>query len=117
MMLSADEPRAAARLKIELGLECMMLCDTERQVIQRWDVYNPRERGGIAVPSVFVLDIDRHVLAYAVYAMANRVPAGDLVKFLRRRGRPLSPRKLRLTLRSLWHYFRSQRRIAKSREG
>jgi peroxiredoxin len=34
----------------------IMLSDAERSVIKRYDVYNPSEHGGVAIPAVFIID-------------------------------------------------------------
>ena len=33
-----------------------MLSDSECATIREYDVYNPSERGGIAIPAVFIID-------------------------------------------------------------
>jgi peroxiredoxin len=33
-----------------------MLSDPERRVIKEYNVYNSSERGGIAIPAVFIID-------------------------------------------------------------
>lgn len=111
-MVSVDEPEASARLKATLQLPGVLLSDARREVLQRWNLLNPRERGGVAIPSVFVLDTDRTVLAYAVYSMTNRVPASDIVRFLERRDSILSLRRVRLTLAALWHSFTARKYVS-----
>jgi alkyl hydroperoxide reductase subunit AhpC len=60
-----------------------ILCDTARRVVQEWDIYNPRERGGIAKPSVFIIDPDRSVRYASVEGVPSRTPAAEIVRLLR----------------------------------
>lgn len=81
--VSVDAPEKSETLRRELHLPFLILCDTERRVIQKWDIYNAREKGGIAKPAVFVIDRDRTVRYRAVDAVATRVPAAEIVRLLR----------------------------------
>ena len=58
---SADPAGRSEALRHELALPFRILCDTQRLVIQQWDLYNAREKGGIAKPAVFVIHCDRMV--------------------------------------------------------
>jgi alkyl hydroperoxide reductase subunit AhpC len=59
-----------------------ILCDTERRVVRDWDIFNARERGGIAKPSVFLIDRDCTVRYASLDGIASRVPASELVRLL-----------------------------------
>jgi len=59
--VSVDPPEASEAVRRDLPLPFTILCDTERRVAQEWDVYNPRERGGIAKPALFIIDPGRTV--------------------------------------------------------
>ena len=52
--LSVDEPQRTEHLRRTLSLSFSILCDVERQVVRGWDLFNPGEKGGIAVPATFV---------------------------------------------------------------
>lgn len=80
--LSADAPEQSENLRRALHLPFPILCDTERRVIREWDVYNPGERGGIAKPSVFVIEADRKVRYAAVDEMATRRPPAEILRVL-----------------------------------
>jgi len=54
-------------------------------VIREWGLLNTRERGGIAKPSVFVIDAGLRVVYAAVDTVATRVPAAEIVSFLQAR--------------------------------
>ncbi|MGH9395615.1 MAG: hypothetical protein ACRD18_02020, partial [Terriglobia bacterium] len=59
-----------------------ILCDTQRGVVTAWGILNEKERGGIAVPSVFIIDRDLQVRFASVDRMAARVPASAVANFL-----------------------------------
>lgn len=69
-------------MRRELRLPYTILCDTDRRIVKEWDIYNPREKGGIAKPAVFVLDRDRIVRYASVDGIATRVPASEIVRLL-----------------------------------
>lgn len=69
-------------MRHELALPFPILCDTERRVIQQWDIYNAREKGGIAKPAVFVIDCDRMVRYSHLDGVAKRVPASEIIRIL-----------------------------------
>lgn len=79
---SVDSPPKSEVLRRELRLPFPILCDTERRLIQDWDIYNAREKGGIAKPAVFVIDRDRTVRYSKVDHIATRVPAPEIVRIL-----------------------------------
>jgi peroxiredoxin len=81
--VSVDAPDKSQALRQQLSLPFPILCDTERRVVREWDIYNPREKGGIAKPAVFVIDSDRTVLFAAVDTVSTRVPASEIVRVLR----------------------------------
>jgi len=80
--VSADSPKKSETLRHELHLPFPILCDTERRVIQDWDIYNERERGGIAKPAVFLIGRDRIVLYSHLDEMVQRVPPLEIVRIL-----------------------------------
>ena len=88
--ISVDPPKVSAALQSALNLPFPILCDTERRVVQEWDIYNPREKGGIAKPAAFVVERDRTVRYATVDCVATRVPASEMILVLQstRGGRP-----------------------------
>ncbi len=82
MAVSVDPPIKSEAVRRELQLPFPILCDTERRVIKDWGIYNPKERGGIAKPAVFVIDRDRTVQYAKVDGLATRVPASGIVRIL-----------------------------------
>jgi len=81
--VSVDPPEKSDALRRELRLPFPILCDTERRVVKEWDIYNPRERGGIAKPSVFVIGSDRVVRCSKVDSVARRIPPSEIIRILR----------------------------------
>jgi peroxiredoxin len=82
--LSVDAPERSETLRRELQLPFPILCDPERRVVRDWDVYSPLERGGIAKPSVFVIDADRKVRYAAVDGVATRRPPAEILRVLQK---------------------------------
>jgi hypothetical protein len=54
----------------------------KRRIITEWDLLNTRERGGIAKPSVFVIDSGLVVRYASVDTVVTRVPASEILSFL-----------------------------------
>jgi peroxiredoxin len=81
--VSVDPPEASEAVRRDLRLSFMILCDTERRVVREWNVYNPRERGGIAKPAVFIVDSDRTVRYASLDGISSRIAAQEIVRLLR----------------------------------
>jgi peroxiredoxin len=81
--LSVDAPDRSEALRGELALPFAILADTARIVVRAWDLYNPREMGGIAVPAVFVIERDRRVAFRSIDTTAARVRSDAVLRFLR----------------------------------
>jgi peroxiredoxin Q/BCP len=80
--ISVDPPDRAESVRRELHLPFPILCDTDRRVVREWNIYNSRERSGIAKPSVFLIDRDRTVRYASLDSIATRVPASEIVRLL-----------------------------------
>lgn len=91
--ISVDPPEKSETVRQELRLAFPILCDTERRVVQQWDIYNAREKGGIAKPAVFVIDRNRGVRYRSVDSTSVRVPASEIVRILQAKGETLSARR------------------------
>ena len=81
--LSVDPPASSRALAEQLGLRFPLLCDTGREVVEAWGLYNRGEKGGIAYPATFVLDHDRTVRFRSLDRTASRVDLEGLFAFLR----------------------------------
>ncbi len=93
LAVSVDALEKSEALRLELHLPFPILCNTERRVVKDWDIYNPREKGGIAKPAVFVIDRDRTVRYSAVDTVATRVPASEIVRVLQTTAEPRRVRR------------------------
>jgi len=65
-----------------LQLPFSILCDPERSVITAWGLLNPREHGGIAIPSMFVIGNGRRIELASVDRTVSRVMPEDILRFL-----------------------------------
>ena len=105
--LSVDELRRTEHLRQTLSLSFPIWCDVQRQVLRDWDLFNPHEKGGIAVPATFVLDAERRVLLSSIDGVLRRAPAGEVLAFVRGQATQPARRTLRpLMLRALRNIFR-----------
>lgn len=80
--ISVDSPEKSQAVREELHLDFPILCDTQKQVVREWGVYNAREKGGIAKPAIFVIDPGRSVRFVSVDEVASRVRASDIPSIL-----------------------------------
>jgi peroxiredoxin len=81
--LSVDAAARSEAVRRQLGLSFPILCDTRREVVRAWDLYNPKEQGGIAVPAVFVVGPGRRVLHRSIDSTRRRVSTEGVLGFLR----------------------------------
>ena len=101
--VSVDSCEASEALRTQLALPFPILCDTERRVVKDWDIYNARERGGIAKPAVFVIDPNQVVRYASVDSVATRVPALEIVRWLQSAANaPPIRRKVHIPTLSEW---------------
>jgi peroxiredoxin len=101
--ISVDKPEKSEALRLGLHLPFPILCDTERRVVKDWDIYNPREKGGIAKPAVFIVDSNRMVRYSAVDTVATRVPASEIVRVLQTTAEaPQVRRRVHIPLLDQW---------------
>jgi peroxiredoxin len=91
--VSVDAPEKSESLRVDLSLPFPILCDTERRVVRDWGIYNSREKGGIAKPSVFIIEPSRVVLYASVDMVARRVPAAQIVSLLENVAKPQQVRR------------------------
>jgi len=81
--LSVDAPERSQIVREQLGLAFPILSDADRAVVRAWDLYNPKEFGGIAIPAVFVIGSDRRVRYRSVDDTAKRIATDGVLGFLR----------------------------------
>ena len=106
--VSVDPPEKSEALRRELRLPFTILCDTERRVVKEWDIYNSREHGGIAKPSVFVIGSDGVVRYSKVDSVARRIPPSEIIRILRSR-EGLQPRG-KMYIPNIGDFFKAVRR-------
>jgi peroxiredoxin len=80
--ISVDAPAKSESVRRDLGLPFPILSDFQRKLVRQWDIYNAREKGGIAKPAVFILDTDLTVCFASVDQIASRVPASEILRQL-----------------------------------
>lgn len=73
-------PRAQ-KLRRDLDLSFPMLCDTKRETVQAWGLYNARDFGGIAVPATVVIGADGRVQMIAREGVTKRLRPEDVLAF------------------------------------
>jgi len=54
--ISSDSVEELGEYRQKSSMPFVMLGDSGRDVIKQYDVYNSSERGGIAIPAVFIVD-------------------------------------------------------------
>jgi hypothetical protein len=85
-------------MRAQYGLAFPILADQGRRAVRAWNLYNARERGGIAIPAVYVLDASRRVRWCSIDRTAARVsPAGTLAFLAGRDATATRRRRFRLT--------------------
>ncbi len=72
----------SAAIRQELALPFPILSDVHRKVVKQWGILNPRERGGIAQPSVFVIDRDLRLRFRSTDRSSARIPAEQIAALL-----------------------------------
>ncbi len=101
--VSVDAPKKSEAVRVHLSLAFPILCDSEHRVVSEWDIYNSREKGGIAKPSVFIIDQSQVVRYAAVDSVVRRVPAAEILSLLHNsvEGQPIR-RRFHVPLISDW---------------
>jgi len=82
-VVSTDPPKSSAALRQQLSLPFPILCDSQRAIVKAWGVFNAEEKGGIAIPAVFVVDRAGMVRFASVDTMTTRIAAKDILAYLR----------------------------------
>ena len=89
--ISVDDAARAEPVRQELGIKFPLLCDTRREVVKRYGLFNEREAGGIAFPASFVIDRERVVRFRALEEVVSRVGVDQLLELVRELGRGAEP--------------------------
>jgi len=80
--VSVDEPTRSEAARQQLHVSFPVLCDTSRKAVTEWGLLNPREKGGIARPSVFVIDRDMRIRFASLDSDAARARTDTVVSFV-----------------------------------
>ncbi len=81
--LAVDPPEESERVRRQYELPFPILCDTEKDLVRAWGLFNAKEKGGIAVPAVLLIGCDRRIQLVMIEGIATRVRAVDLLTSLR----------------------------------
>lgn len=81
--LAVDSPEKSERVRRQYELPFPILCDTQKEVVRAWGLFNAEEKGGIAVPASVLVARDRRIRLMMVEGVATRVRAADLLEFFR----------------------------------
>ena len=81
--ISVDPSGRSAALRKDLAIPFPLLSDRDRATIIKWGVLNPNEKGGIAIPSTFLIDRARMVRLASVEDMMMRIEARAMLDFVR----------------------------------
>lgn len=109
--VAVDPPKSSAAVRKQLALPFPVLCDTKREIVKPWGVFNSAEKGGIAEAAVFIVDREGILRFVSIDTMTARVSGATVLEYLRA-GMPESsdglPRnKLKLDLKDLWRAVRN----------
>ena len=106
--ISVDAPEVSEALRRQISLPFAILCDTERQVVKAWDVYNSGEKGGIAKPAIFIIGSGLTAQFVSLDSVAVRVPASEMVRILRGL-EPAAPARRRVYIPTPANFIRGLR--------
>jgi len=81
--LAVDSPEQSERVRRQYELPFPILCDTLKEVVRAWGLFNAEEKGGIAVPAIVFVRRDRRIRLMMVEGVATRVRPADLLDFFR----------------------------------
>ena len=81
--IAVDDPGRSAPVRQRLRLSFPILCDQRRELLTAWNMLNEKERGGVAVPGVFVIDRERRVTHRWFETTATRVTAASVLATVR----------------------------------
>lgn len=81
--ISVDPPERSAGLRKDLGIQFPILSDSDRATITEWGLLNANEKGGIAIPTTFLIDYGRKVRAAKVEEMMTRIEPRAMLNIVR----------------------------------
>jgi peroxiredoxin len=81
--LAVDSAEQSERVRRQYELPFPILCDTQKEVVRAWGLFNAEEKGGIAVAAIALVGRDRRIGLMMVEGVATRVRAADLLELFR----------------------------------
>ena len=82
--LSTDKPEQSLSLKQDMDLPFELLCDPNRTMLKAWDLLNPFEHGGVAVPAVIIINPEGILCFMSVGGTASRTQLTEILAFLKK---------------------------------
>lgn len=80
--ISVDGPEHAEPLRQLYQIPFPILCDTQAEVVKRWGLFDPLEKGGIGRSAVFVIEPGLRVKYCSVDSTTTRIRAAELLGYL-----------------------------------
>jgi peroxiredoxin len=84
--ISTDSTEALKKYQTDTSVPFMMLSDTEKTVLKDYDLFNPSERDGVALPALVVVDRSGVVRYANVQKKLIRIRSKQLLKKLQNLG-------------------------------
>jgi len=91
--LSVDSPDELAELRRQEELPFELLSDEDQSLIREWGILNETERGGIAIPNVYVVNQDGEIILHSRDTTSSRADPEPLVQYLKQYAEDPSYRK------------------------
>lgn len=80
--VSVDTPEETLKMREYLELPFEVLCDTKKDIVTEWGIFNSKEREGIAHPNVYVLNEERKIVFHSKDGIFSRAHISSLMEFL-----------------------------------
>ncbi len=80
--LAVDPPEKSAILVRELALPYDLLCDTSREVVEKYDLLNPDVRKGVAFPAIFIINPQGQIVYRSLDEKVIRADMAEIIIFL-----------------------------------
>ena len=85
--ISTDSMKQSQAVSLEMKLPFDLLCDSDKKVINTYNVLNPFEHGGIAKPAMFLVLSSGEIAYRSLDGTARRVDIADLLNHLKKHGK------------------------------
>jgi len=85
--ISTDSIKQSQAVAREMELPFDLLCDVDKTVINKFNLLNPFEHGGVAKPAIYFILPSGKIGYRSIDGTARRVDITDLLKFLKKHGK------------------------------